>query len=61
MTYTLISEPNIVVRDEDGAFIPFDPANVDYQAYQAWLNEGNAPTPYVPPPAAKPAARPKGK
>ena len=25
--------------------IPFDPDNVDYQAYLAWLNEGNVPEP----------------
>ena len=43
MTYTLTSHPNTVVRDEDGAFIPFDPDNVDYQDYLAWLDEGNAP------------------
>jgi hypothetical protein len=51
MTYTL-AEPmaNGVRRDEDGAFIPFDPDNVDYQAYLAWLDEGNQPTPYTPPP-----------
>ena len=53
MTYTLTSHSDIIVRDEDGAFIPTDPANTDYQAYLAWLDEGNAPTPYTPPPAAK--------
>jgi hypothetical protein len=39
----------MIQRDEDGASIPFDPDNVDYQAFLAWLDEGNEPTPYAPP------------
>ena len=41
--YKLTSGTSIL-RD-DGASIPADPANTDYQAYQAWLAEGNTPTP----------------
>jgi hypothetical protein len=36
---------NTVQRLFDNAFIPFDPANTDYQAYLAWVAEGNEPEP----------------
>ena len=37
--------------DEDGTSwsIPFDPANIDYQQYLRWLEEGNEPEPWVEP------------
>jgi hypothetical protein len=59
MTYTQVWNPmnnqphdSMIQRDEDGAFIPFDPDNVDYQDYLAWLDEGNAPNepPAIPTP-----------
>jgi hypothetical protein len=43
--YKLTSLGGSVQRLSDNAFIPFDPANTDYQAYLKWLEEGNTPHP----------------
>ena len=34
-----------IKRLSDNAYIPFDPANTDYQAYLKWVEEGGIPLP----------------
>ena len=37
------STDKMVLRKADNAYIPFDPANTDYQEYLEWVAEGNTP------------------
>ena len=41
--YKLITNSTGIQRVEDGAFIPPDPLNADWQQYQDWLAQGNSP------------------
>lgn len=41
MPITGETEPHYVIRVMDGANIPFDYDNKDYQEYLAWVAEGN--------------------
>lgn len=42
---TLMGAAQCIKRIADSAFIPFDPANTDYQEYLKWLEAGNTPLP----------------
>ena len=48
-SYSWSTAEKIIIKRTDEAgqqtFIPPDPANTDYQAYLAWLAEGNEPLP----------------
>ena len=43
--YQLTRMEDQVKRLADNAFIPFDPANTDYQQFLRWCDEGNQPLP----------------
>lgn len=49
ITYKIINgldgNPACIHHVERNAFIPFDESNTDYQAYLAWVAEGNQPLP----------------
>lgn len=46
MQFKLVANhPETIYRVDDGAWIPVDPRNVDFQEYQKWLAAGNTPLP----------------
>lgn len=54
MTMYRLTATSSIVRTEDGASIPADPANRDYAAFLAWKQAGGMPEAYQPPPAPVP-------
>lgn len=47
--YKLVNDPNTnttgCIKNEEGAAIPLDPSNADYQEYLKWVEEGNTADP----------------
>lgn len=59
MTYQL-TQNEMILRLQDGAHIPPDPANTDFQAYLEWVAQGGVPEP-APEPEPVPELTPAEK
>lgn len=47
--YRLTTDPKIILRIADNAFIPTVGGNSDYAAYLKWVSQGNTPLPEIAP------------
>jgi hypothetical protein len=49
-----LTATDVILRTADQAWIPADPANMDYVEYLKWVEDGGVPDPYVEPPPPEP-------